>query len=62
MLIHQTIPSTFKTNLLKKKDHYCCPECLIHFAAAPQFCWFCGVQFQNSNLLKEKFSREEPSI
>ena len=59
MLTHLTEPTNIKTKLLKKSDYYECPECLIHFAAAPKFCWFCGAQFTNLSECTEVFAREE---
>ena len=59
MLTHVTEPTDINTILLKKSDHYECPECLIHFAAAPKFCWFCGVKFTNLADCTEVFAREE---
>lgn len=59
MLTHLTEPTNIKTDLLKKPDHYECPECLIHFATAPKFCWFCGVRFTNLPDCTEVFAREE---
>lgn len=59
MLTHLSEPTNLKTNLLKKSNYYECPECLIHFAAAPSFCWFCGIQFQNYMDFDEVFPREE---
>ena len=46
MLTHVTEPTNIKVNLIKKSDHYECPECLIHFAAAPKFCWFAAPNLQ----------------
>ena len=59
MLTHVTEPTNIKAELLKKPDHYECPECLIHFAAAPKFCWFCGAKFTNLSECIEVFAREE---
>lgn len=62
MLNKITISNHFHTNLLQKEDYYYCPECLLHYAAAPTFCPFCGVMFDNLDQCTEVFSREEKIV
>ena len=59
MIKHRTEPTSINTILIKKSNYYECPECLIHFAAAPKFCWFCGAAFTNLSECTEVFPREE---